>query len=185
MSTVVYLSLAFAALVALRPVARAYLKFRGARVVTCPETKAPAAVELDARHAAFTAAFGEPDLRLKDCSRWPQRRECGQECLEQIELAPMECLARTMLTGWYEGKSCALCRKAFGEIQWLDHKPALLSPERNAVEWHEVRAEKLPEVLATHRALCWNCLVAETFRRRFPELVVERPWKSDGPYRSA
>jgi hypothetical protein len=71
-----------------------------------------------------------------------------------------------------------LCGKPLEEIDWLEHKPALMSPEQKTVEWHEVRAEKLPEVLSTHLPVCWNCHIAETFRREFPELVVDRPWKS-------
>jgi len=30
-----------------------FLKFRGKRVITCPETRKPAAVEVDAAHAAL------------------------------------------------------------------------------------------------------------------------------------
>src|SRR5579864_6791150 len=51
----------------------AYRKFRGKRIVTCPETGTPATVELDGGHAALTAVFGEPSLRLKACSRWPEK----------------------------------------------------------------------------------------------------------------
>jgi hypothetical protein len=50
--------------------ARAYLRFRGKRVITCPETRKHASVEVDATHAALTAAFSYPDLHLKACSRW-------------------------------------------------------------------------------------------------------------------
>ena len=39
-------------------VAGAYLKYRGMRVITCPETRTPAAIEVDATHAALTAATG-------------------------------------------------------------------------------------------------------------------------------
>src|SRR5512144_439621 len=88
---------------------RAYRRYRGARVIVCPETRAPAAVELDARHAAATDLFGDADLRLQSCSRWPERQDCGQECLAQIEAAPEDCLARTILAKWYEGATCALC----------------------------------------------------------------------------
>ena len=30
--------------------------------------------------------------------------------------------------------------------------------------------------LATHRAVCFDCSVAETFRREHPELVLDNPW---------
>ena len=157
--------------------ATAYLKFRGTRLVTCPETKEPAAVEVDANYAAFTASIGERGLRLRDCSRWPEHQDCGQPCLGQIVSAPEDCLVRNILTKWYEGRTCVFCGKALGEIDWLDHKPALMSPERVTLEWNEIPAEKVPVVLQTHMPVCWDCHVAETFRRRYPELFVDRPWK--------
>lgn len=164
--------------------ARAYLRFRGTRLVTCPETRKAAAVEVDAKHAAFTAPFGKPNLQLIDCSRWPERQDCGQQCLVQIESAPKDCLVRTILTKWYTDKACIFCGKALDEINWVDYKPALMSPERVTLEWDEIPAEKVPEVLTTHMAVCWNCHIAETFRRRYPELVVDRPWRPGESHRS-
>ena len=187
MFTALYLSLAIVMLIALcwvlRAVVSAYLELRGARVVTCPETKAPAGVEVDATHAALTAMLDEPELRLKDCSRWPEREGCGQECVKQIEAAPMECLVRTMLTRWYEGKSCALCGQTFGELNWLDHKPALMRVDHKIVEWCEIRPETIPSTLATHKPVCWNCDIAETFRHEHAEMVVDRPWKNEDLHR--
>lgn len=152
----------------------AYLKFRGTRLVNCPETREPAAVEVDAMHAAFTASMGEQGLALKDCSRWPEREDCAQQCLDQIVSAPEDCLVRNILTKWYQGRTCVFCGKALGDIDWLNHKPAFMSPERVTLEWNEIPAEKLPAVLQTLRPVCWNCHIAETFRRRYPELVVDR-----------
>ena len=152
-------------------VGKRYRRFRGTRLVTCPETHTTAAVEVDAWRAALTGT----ELRLEDCSRWPERETCGQECLRQIEVAPEDCLVRTILTKWYRDRPCALCSIAFGTIEAWGHRTALLSPEGKTMEWSEVQSEKLPEVLATHRAVCWNCHVAEAFRRQHPELVIERP----------
>jgi hypothetical protein len=111
---------------------------------------------------------------LRDCSRWPERQGCGQECLKQIELSPDGCLVRHILGGWYEGKNCAICRKPFGEINWADHKPALLSPHGKNVEWAEIRAETVPDVLATHAPVCWNCHIVRTFCQQHPDLVLDR-----------
>jgi hypothetical protein len=61
----------------------AYRSARGKRTLTCPETNEPASVEINAAHAAATAWGGEIDFRLKDCSRWPDRANCRQECLGQ------------------------------------------------------------------------------------------------------
>ncbi len=168
-----------AVLVFLWAAGRAWWTYRGRRVITCPETRQPAAVDVDTRHAALTAFTG-PDLRLADCSRWPEKRHCGQECLQQIEEAPADCLVRSLVTRWYAGKDCALCRKPIGTIHWHDHKPGLLTPEHHTLDWRDVPPEKLPAIFETHAPVCWNCYVAETFRERYPELVTERDprWSS-------
>ncbi len=60
-----------------------YRRYSGSRQVTCPENQQPAVVSMDARHAAATGLHGLPDLRLCDCTRWPERSQCGQPCLPQ------------------------------------------------------------------------------------------------------
>src|SRR5881394_3546466 len=74
-----------------------WLKFRGDRVVRCPENHRPAGVRLDAWHAAS-------GLRLNACSRWPEKSGCGQECLAEIAASPEDCLVRTIAARWYQGK---------------------------------------------------------------------------------
>jgi hypothetical protein len=85
-------------------------------------------------------------------------------------------VAATISRQWYEGKSCVVCRRSLDHLDWLQHKPAALGPDRRTVEWRNVAPEKIPELLATHSPICWNCHNVETFRREHPELVVERPW---------
>jgi hypothetical protein len=159
-------------------VLRAYFRLRGTRVVACPETEQPAAVEVDIRSAALTASVGKPVFHLTSCSRWPERHECGQECLRQVDAAPLDCLVRTRVTSWYEGKACALCGAPVGAINWLEHRQALMSPERVTVQWHEIEAVRLSDVLGTYKPVCWSCHVAESFRRQHPELVLDNPWTS-------
>jgi len=69
---------------------RVYFTFRGTRLVTCPETHEAAVVEVAARSMGRQAILDEPCLRLRECSRWPMRRGCGQNCLTQIEARPSE-----------------------------------------------------------------------------------------------
>jgi len=164
--------------------ALAYFKIRGVRLVRCPETATPAGVEINARHAALGLAIGLPNVQVKSCSRWPERQGCEQKCLAQIEASPEDCLVRTILTRWYYGKSCVFCGKPVGEMEWLEHKPALMSPAHITLEWKDIRAETLPDVLDTHTPVCWNCHVAETFRRCYPNLVVYRPWRAGTEGRS-
>jgi hypothetical protein len=156
------------------PAIRAYFDYRGKRLITCPETHKPEAVDVAAGEAALGAFLSEPTLRLNQCSRWPEREDCGQECLRQIEVNPENCLVWNIVSKWYEGKQCVFCHKTHSELHHLDHAPALLSPDHKTVEWRELRPEQLPEVFSTHRPVCWNCHVAETFRRLHPELVVDR-----------
>ncbi|MGA2643529.1 MAG: hypothetical protein ABSF15_02380 [Candidatus Sulfotelmatobacter sp.] len=156
------------------PGVRAFFAYRGQRLITCPETQKAAAVDVAAGEAAVGAFLSEPTLRLKECSRWPERQDCGQECLKQIEVNPQNCLVWNLVSQWYEGKQCVYCHKTFGELHHLDHAPALLSPGHKTVEWRELRPEQLPEVFSNHQPICWNCHVAETFRRLHPDLVVDR-----------
>ena len=183
MTSVLYLVILIVAFVAVYflgpPVLGAYVKYRGKRIITCPETKRPAAIDVDATHAALTAALGRPDLRLKDCSRWPARSDCGEECLLQVEAWPKECLVGTIVKDWYAGKKCVFCGSEFGAEHFLEHKPALLGVDGKTIEWIDVRPELLPDVLANHKPVCWNCHIAETFRREHPEMVLDRSY-SDG-----
>ena len=156
------------------PGVRAYFEYRGKRLVTCPETHKAEAVDVAAKEAAVGAFLSEPTLRLVECSRWPERQDCGQDCLQQIEIDPANCLVWNIVSKWYEGKNCVFCRKPIGPLHHIDHVPALLGPDHQTAEWKQFRPQQLPEILDTHRPVCWNCHVAETFRRTHPELVVDR-----------
>jgi|SRR5579863_1767164 len=156
------------------PAIKAYFDYRGTRLIKCPETNHPAAIDVAAGEAAIGSFLSEPTLCLKHCSRWPERQDCGQECLHQIEVDPENCLVWNIVARWYHGKKCAICQRSIGELHHLDHAPGLLSPDHKTIEWKELEPELLPEVFATHRPVCWNRHVAELFRRMHPELVVDR-----------
>jgi hypothetical protein len=63
----------------------AYRRYRGTKMVTCPETGMPAQIEVDAKDAAIAAALGRPHVEVARCTHWPDREYCGQECLQQLE----------------------------------------------------------------------------------------------------
>jgi len=154
----------------------AYFRLRGKRLVTCPENEHPAAVDLDALHLAKDAVFGTPQLRLSECSRWPERQGCGQECLKEIETAPQGCLIRRLVADWYAGKNCVICGKRVSTSEeWAGHVPALLNPDKKTIYWDTITPQNLPEVFKTHSPVCWSCHIAETFRREHADLVVDRP----------
>lgn len=141
----------------------------GKRLISCPETRATAAVDIN-----IINTFIGP-LRLSDCTRWPEKAGCDQACVSQIEAAPQDCLVRNIAAAWYAGKHCAICERAIGTIVWHERPPALWAPDGTSVEWTDVAAEELPEIFATHAPLCWTCHATESFRREHPQLVIERP----------
>jgi len=102
-----------------------------------------------------------------------------QDCLRQIELSPEECLVRNILADWCRDKKCVYCGKPIGEIDWLENRPALKNPQGLTVQCNEIPPELLPDVLSTHLPVCFDCHVAERFRRLYPDLVVDRTWKTE------
>jgi len=155
------------------PVLRVY---RGTRLVECPETKLPAAVKIDAVRAALTVFGDEPSrLRLADCSRWPEKAGCGQECLGEVERDGASCLVRNIVAEWYRGKSCAFCGKQIPEVKWNEHRPALLAPDGMTVSWKDVKPENLPELFSTHKPVCWDCHVVQGVVRERPDVLTVRP----------
>ncbi|HEX6822704.1 MAG TPA: hypothetical protein VF123_11655 [Candidatus Sulfotelmatobacter sp.] len=157
------------------PGLRTYFRLRGDRLITCPESHTAEAVQVAAGEAALGTFFNEPTLQLKQCSRWPERENCGQDCLQQIEEDSQNCLVWNIVSKWYEGKSCVFCRRPMGGLHQWDHAPALLGPDFKTTEWKELSPEKLPQIFSTHQPVCWNCHVSESFRRLHPELVTDRP----------
>ena len=182
MNTAAYLTvivlLATASYFGIRWLVRARSRYRGPKIVTCPETGRPAIVEVEALHASLTSTFGPPDIRLENCWRWPIKEQCGQECLASLDVAPGQCLVSGVLMRWYLGRKCVYCGKPFEELHWIDHKPALLSPEGSLVRWSGVSIENLSNVLNTHQPVCWNCYIAQSFWKDHPDLVVYRPWRN-------
>lgn len=156
--------------------ARTYFTFRGKRLVTCPETHKTVAVELDAKEAASEAFKQKPRMQLSECTRWPERKDCGQECLNEIAMSPSDCLVRNIIINWFGDKNCVFCGKSIAEVKewWVDHKPALRTPEKQIVVWNEFAAEQLPELFQKCEPVCWSCAATETFRLQHPELVSDR-----------
>lgn len=182
MNTAAYVIIAAVVATALyfciRRLLNSFSKFSGSRAVTCPDNGKRVFVEVDAMHATLTNALSHPDIRLQNCSRWPLNKDCGQECLVNLDVAPEDCLVSGVLMRWYNGKICVYCRKKFQEINWTDHKPALRTPKGTLIEWGEVTVEDVPMVLETHFPVCWDCYIAQSFRRDHPDLVVYRPWQN-------
>jgi hypothetical protein len=80
MATIVGLACFYAFM---QPASENFLRYRARQPVRCPETGLLAEVQFDPIHAAFTGIVGPPELRIRDCSLWPHRRNCGQGCLDE------------------------------------------------------------------------------------------------------
>ena len=178
-SLIALVAIAAALWFGIRWLVRSSSRYRGPRIVTCPETKKPAIVEVDSLHASLTSTVGLPDIRLQECTRWPIKEQCGQECLTVLDVAPERCLISGVLMRWYRDKNCVYCNKLFQEVHWADHRPALLSPDGKLLAWNAVNLENLQNVLETHFPVCWDCYTAQKFRLDHPELVVFRPGRND------
>jgi len=183
MATEEYLFIALLAIAIVYVARRAWegLRFRGKMLVTCPETHKPAAVRVNVGRAAVMAMAGRQELELCECSRWPERSECDQACLVQVERDPENHRVWTVAAHWYVGKNCVYCRKPIDPVSHFDRSPALLNRERKTAAWDDVRAESLPEEFSMDLPVCWSCHMTQTFLREHADLVVYRPWKKSGP----
>jgi len=156
-------------------------QYEGKMLVTCPETRKPAAVKVDTWRAVLAALLGRHRVRLCACSRWPERADCAQDCLCEIEANPEAHQAWTIAAKWFAGKNCAYCGKAIEPVKHLDRMPALVNLEKKTYEWNELPTEELPQAFQACKPVCWSCHIAETFVRQHPDLVTYRPWKKGGP----
>ena len=62
----------------------AFMRYRKGRSVTCPEAKRTATVQIDAKTAAKAAAWDKTELRITQCSLWPNKSACQRDCLAQV-----------------------------------------------------------------------------------------------------
>jgi hypothetical protein len=155
-------------------IGRAWLVTRrlgGNRSVHCPETDRPATVHIDLA-LAVTSDRGSAPAPLDSCSNWPERANCEQPCVEAAHLP--ETSASVLVKEWAKGRPCAMCRGPVTESWLSGHHIAVLEPTGMTREWVDIGADRLALALATSLPLCWNCHVAETFRRTHPELIVDR-----------
>lgn len=153
---------------------RSYRRAKEIRVVHCPATGSAEAIRLHATGEALSLGL-RAKPRVMACSLWPDRKGCAQGCLAEVKSSPEHCAMQLVLMRWYLGKPCAFCHQEIPPIGWAEPRPSLLSPDGRIVGWSDIKPTSLYDVLATHRAICARCDEAETFRRRFPDLFIERP----------
>ena len=148
-----------------------YYKNRGRQSVTCPDSHQPADVEVDRKFAFWTSLRGQEHSRLQSCSRWPEKGDCGQECLAQIDPSP-ENIER-LLTQWYEGKSCAICTRALTPADWRQSRLAVLDQNHKLIELREMTLDRFASMLEDMRPLCWKCHQEERQRQPVPSTILK------------
>ena len=80
-----------------------------------------------------------------------------------------------LLKRFFDRKDCAVCKKPIPPVRRMGLKPGLLNPATHeAHSWDEIPNVSLPTELENQLPLCFECEVAESFRQRFPDLVVDR-----------
>ena len=99
-----------------------------------------------------------------------QPAEAAHAAISRHDHATTELLKR-----FFHGKDCAICKRPIPPVHRTGLKPGLLNPSTHeAHSWDEIPNVDLATVLETRLPLCSECLVAEAFRRRFPDYVVDR-----------
>jgi hypothetical protein len=145
---------------------QSYFRHRGRKTVICPENRELVTVEIDNQYAFRTALRGQEHERLQSCSRWPEKGDCGQECLAQIDPTP-ENLER-LLSKWYQGKSCEICDRPLTPADWRRGRLAFLDENQKLFELRHMQLDELPTALDTLTPLCWNCHQEERVRQATP-----------------
>jgi hypothetical protein len=152
----------------------AWIRYRGAMLVTCPETAAPTTVKVDVT-TLTGGVLSDSGIRLAACSRWPEKQGCDQLCVAQIAADPDQCLVSTIAHEFFKDKRCAICHHEIVEPALISHPAALRTPDGITIEWPQFPPERLQAAFKTHAPVCWNCHISEEFRRVHPELVTDRP----------
>lgn len=150
---------------------QAYFRNRGRRTVICPDNHEPVTVEVDGTFAFSTALRGQEHERLHTCSRWPEKGDCGQECLAQVDPSP-ENLER-LLQKWYQGKTCAICERPLTPADWRRGRLALLNEKQKLFELRHMHLDQIPSLLDQMAPLCWNCHQEERVRQAEPPRILK------------
>jgi hypothetical protein len=158
---------------------QSYFRNRGRRTVICPENREPVTVELDNKFAFSTALRGQKHDRLQSCSRWPEKGDCGQECLAQVDPTP-ENLER-LLQKWYQGKTCAICDRTLTPSDWRRSRLALLNEKQKLFELRHMHLDEIPSALDHMAPLCWNCHQEERVRQADSPRFLKSDRRKFGP----
>jgi hypothetical protein len=150
---------------------QSYYQNRGRQSALCPDSGQSVDIEVDDEFAFWTALRGQEHSRLKSCSRWPEKGDCGQECLAQVNPSPEN--VDRLLSKWYAGKICAICERSLSASDWRRSRLALLNEQNKLFELRHMHLDELQPTLQRMRPLCWNCHEQERARQAAPTRVLK------------
>ena len=146
---------------------RIFHTYRAGRTVNCPETQAPVSVRFNALRAAWSGLAGPPKLRLADCTRWPERADCGQECIpDAVEAKPAPALSQVSLNqvSWRTRRVVHLPVLLAGAAAWVLgmawHSQYLFRPRWTmALGLSDPQTQALARMLAPHLLSVGACVL--------------------------
>jgi hypothetical protein len=79
------------------------------------------------------------------------------------------------LKRFFDGKDCAMCKRPIPPVHRTGPKPGLWSPTtHDTLSWDQIPNGDVSASVEGRLPLCPACQVAESFRQRFPDHVVDR-----------
>ena len=111
-----------------------------------------------------------------DAADAPGAEPDGQHLHEAAHhtLSPHDRATTDVLKRFFDGKDCALCKRPIPPMR-RGLRPGLWNPTTHvAHSWDEIPKENLSTTLENELPICSDCQLAESFRERFPDLVVDR-----------
>ena len=139
-----------------------YHTYSEGRTVNCPETHAPVSVRFDALRAAWSSLSGSPNLRLADCTRLPERADCGQECIpDAVRAKPAPLMDRVP---WHTRRVVHLPVLLAGAAAWMLgmawHSQYLFRPQwAAAIGLSDPQTQALARTMAPHVLSVGACLL--------------------------
>lgn len=100
-----------------------------------------------------------------------------------VDVKPRRDAATTaQLKHFFDGKHCGSCNKPIPPVHAWEMRPGLLNPDTHAViDWGDIPAADLSATFESHVPICSNCLILESFRQQYPDLVVDRHRSLENP----
>lgn len=99
---------------------------------------------------------------------------------KHAKINPHDAATTAQLKRYFEGKPCAACSRPIPPVH--APRPGLLNTDTHvAIPWDDIPVANLSATLESHVPICSNCLIFETFRREYPELVVDRHRSLENP----